>query len=143
MPRPFGLEFFIFGPRSYGGLELPNVYTSQCIGQLSLFLGHLRAQDKTGSLIHISMSYLQLTIGSRTPFLCKQYPSYAKWIDHNWLTSLWCFLHQIKFIVDVKREWLPVVCRQHDVFLMDSLIALRYSPKQLHQLNQCRIYLQV
>ena len=38
----------IFGPTQYGGLQMPDVYTDQGIGQLRLFLGHLRRGDQTG-----------------------------------------------------------------------------------------------
>jgi hypothetical protein len=43
----------IFGPEQLGGLALPNLYVTQSIDRLKLFLGHLRIQDRTGHLIHI------------------------------------------------------------------------------------------
>jgi hypothetical protein len=49
----------VFGPSIYGRLNLPNLYCTQGIGQLHLFIGHLRAQVKTGKLIQISMSYVE------------------------------------------------------------------------------------
>lgn len=133
----------IFGPVEFGGLNLPDVYCSQTISQLTLFLSHLRAHDKTGRLILISMSYLQITIGSNISFLHKPFTTYTKWIDQNWLTSLWRALHKSKLIVQVKREWRPSLPRTHDIFLMDYFLRLNFKPAQLKLLNQCRIYLQV
>jgi hypothetical protein len=78
----------IFGPLEYGGLDLPNLYCIQGISQLRLFIGHLGLQDKTGKLMLISMSYVQLIIGSGESFLNKPFLKYHKWLDHNWLTTL-------------------------------------------------------
>jgi hypothetical protein len=52
----------VFGPDTYGGLGLPDLYTSTGINQLRLLLGHLRLQDKTAKLILIDISYLFATI---------------------------------------------------------------------------------
>jgi hypothetical protein len=54
----------IHGPTEQGGIILPHVYTYQCIGQLELFLGHIRSLDKTSELIMISVSNLQIIKGS-------------------------------------------------------------------------------
>ncbi len=82
----------IFCPSKYGGLGLPDLYCTQGIGQLSLFIGHLAAHEKSGKLILISMSYVQLIIGSGESFLRKPFLKYKKWLDNNWLTSLWGFI---------------------------------------------------
>jgi hypothetical protein len=50
----YAAHSILFGPPKYGVLDLPNVYALQCVDQLSLFLGCLRAQDKTSHLIHTS-----------------------------------------------------------------------------------------
>jgi len=128
----------IFGPSEYGGLNLPNLYCSQGIGQLHLFLGHLGEQDESGRLILLSMSYVQLIIGSGESFLHKPFPKYERWLDHNWLTSLWCFISKIKLKITVKRQWKPSLPRENDVFLMDSFVTHGYKKVELQLLNQCR-----
>jgi hypothetical protein len=95
----------LHGLEKYGGLKIPNAYLLQCKGQLQLFLGHLRVRDKTSNLILISMSRLQLLVGSDTPFLHLKYPSYTKWIEHSWLTSIRQFVPRVNFILKVKRAW--------------------------------------
>mmetsp|Transcript_16534 Transcript_16534/g.23566 ORF Transcript_16534/g.23566 Transcript_16534/m.23566 type:complete len:608 (+) Transcript_16534:2708-4531(+) len=66
----------VHGPKLYGGLQLKHTYCEQGNGQLRLFLGHLRNRDHTGELIIISMSHLQLIIGSTK--LCMNLP-FAKY----------------------------------------------------------------
>ncbi len=75
MCHPFKLHLnqhtspaIVFGPSSYGGLGLPELYTSEGIGQLRLLIGHLHLRDKTANLILIDISYLQLIVGSSTLF---------------------------------------------------------------------------
>jgi ribonuclease HI len=133
----------IHGPIKFGGVNLPHVYTYQCIGQLELFLGHIRSQDKTSELIMISISNLQLIVGSSTSFFNLPFPQYAKWVIPGWLTSLWKFLHRVNFSLQIKRQWTPIPQRENDIMLMDFFLSLKYKPHDLKILNQCRIYLQV
>jgi hypothetical protein len=79
----------LFGEPHYGGLNLPDLYTDQGFGQLRLLLGHLRLRDDIGQLILIAISHLQLRVGSAKPFFALPYPHYVKWLEKNWLTSIW------------------------------------------------------
>lgn len=85
----------IFGEQRYGGLSLPNLYTDQGYGQLKLLIGHIKLGDNIGNLIFIAMSHLQLHMGSETPFFDCSYPTNSKWVEHNWLISIWKHLHQL------------------------------------------------
>jgi hypothetical protein len=131
-----------YDPKEYGGLNIPHAYFIQSIGQSNLFIGHLQAQDKTGHLILLSMSYLQILTGSRTSFLHLPYSKYSKWIESSWLTSIWCCVSRVKFTLIVKNAWMPLQ-RTNDLILMDYFVHLNYKPKELKSLNRCRIYLQV
>jgi hypothetical protein len=65
----------VFGGEKYGGLALPNLYITQGVDKLKLFLGHLRIQDRT-----IDMSYIQLLTGSGTLFLNQAATSFV-WVE--------------------------------------------------------------
>jgi hypothetical protein len=119
----------VFGPLELGGLNLPHVYTTQCIGQLQLLLGHVKMKDKTGTLIMISVSQLQLLVGSNNRFFHLPFPAYAKWIESGWLTSIWNFMHRIKFKLHLKDQWCPSLQRQNDIMLMDYFASLKYQPR--------------
>ncbi len=60
------------GPR-YGSLSLPELYTNQSYGQLSLLVGHLKWDDDTGQLILSMLTHLQLQVGSSTAVLTTSY----------------------------------------------------------------------
>jgi hypothetical protein len=133
----------VFGSIKYGGLGLKSLYSIQSIGQLTLFVGHTRAQDKTSSLLHISLSYLQLAVGSSVN-VCLLYPStYKHWIDSCWLVSFWDFLYRVQLTITTTKHWLPKLTCKDDKVLMDHFIALGYPASTLGVLNHCRLYLQI
>jgi hypothetical protein len=133
----------VFGPSKYGGLEMPELYASEGIGQLRLFMGHLRLRDKTASLILIDISYLQHIVGSSTLFFNLPFTIYGHSTDGRWLSSIWQFLNSIGFQLYIKQAQPPYPPRQNDIALMDYFVSLRLKPKLLRVLNGCRIYLQV
>ncbi len=132
----------VFGVEKYGGLGLPNLYIVQGVDKLKLFLGHLRIQDRTGNLIHIDMSYIQLLTGSGTLFLNQPADSYL-WIDSGWLQSLWKFTSQYSLGFLYPNGWLPSKPRHHDAFLMEEFQLHNPSLSEMRTLNRCRIFLQV
>jgi hypothetical protein len=133
----------IHGPTKLGGLMIQDTYAEQGVGQLRMFLGHLRVGDQTGKIILTAMSYLQLLVGSEVLFLNLPYPKYSKWIGKSWLTSLWQFLHLNKMTVLAAQHYLPKLPREGDTMLTTLFLYFQYKPKQLELLNQCRIYHQV
>lgn len=100
---------------------------------------HLRAEDKVANLILISMSTLQLIVGSATLFFNLQFPKYRKWIEHLWLTSIWQCVYQVKFLLKIKRAWTPNLQQENDIMIMEYFI---FKQKDLQMLNKCRLYLQ-
>jgi len=132
----------IFGPESYGGLSLPNLYITQGTDKLRLFLGHLRTQDRTGKLIHINMTYVQLLTGSGTLFLNQPECDY-KWLESGWLQSLWSFTSRYSFAFLYPNGWTPTKPRENDQFIMEAFIRQRTPIKHMRILNRCRLYLQV
>jgi hypothetical protein len=132
----------IFGPERLGGLSLPHIYVVTNIDKLQLFLGHLRVKDRTGNLIHIDLSYLQLLSGSGT-FVMNQDPSKYNWIEPGWLHSLWVFTSHHSLTFYYPDQWLPTQARQNNKFLMELFIKLQGNNKDMETLNRCRLFLQV
>ncbi len=130
------------GPR-YGGLSIPELYTDQSYGQLSLLVGHLKMADDIGQLILNLLSHLQLQVGSSTPVFSNSYPPYAKWIDSSWLTSIWKFTSQIRLGIDIEHQWIPAPARAKDSMIMDLALTFHLTDQQLKSINVCRMYLQV
>jgi len=134
----------IFGPVEYGGLGLPNLYTLQGIVKINLFLGHTRLQGKSGKLLLIIVSQMQLHSGYGTLFLNLSFPTYGTWLDHTWWTWLWEFssLFQCHYYTS-KLFWHPLIQHENDSHLMEYFLTLTKDTKILNLLNRCRIQLQV
>jgi len=133
----------LFAGPKYGGLNIPELYTVEGFGKLKLLIGHLKLQDDTGSLILILLSYLQIFIGSSKSVFSQSFSTFAKWVDYNWLTSLWQFTSQAKIVLDIEHKWLPQLPRENDAFIMDLALTYRFTPMQLKYINHCCLYLQV
>ncbi len=80
----------IFSGPKYGGLDIPDVYMDQSIGQLTLLVGHLKLHDKMGQQLLLPAS--QLYVGSAMPVLNLPFSHYNNgWNAHgslpcgNWL----------------------------------------------------------
>ena len=124
----------VFGGERYGGLALPNPFIIQGVDKLRLFLGHLRINDRTGQLIFIDISYLQLLAGCGTLFLNRDEKNF-KWLETGWLQSLWSFTsrYSLKFLYPT--GWVPSTPRSHDRFLMDIFQERRLPVKDMRALN--------
>lgn len=132
----------VHGTTTYGGLGLQHLYLEQGLGQLKLFLGHLRARDKTSELLRISLGYLQQEIGLPTLAFNLRYPNFKGWIEPTWLTSLWEFLNFVGLTVSVADIWLPTRARENDVFLSEHFLSLRFTKAEMGRLNRCRLFYQ-
>jgi hypothetical protein len=133
----------VFGSIKFGGLGIRSLYSIQSLGQLTLFIGHIRAADKTDKLLRISLSYLQLVVGSATNVLMLPTSTYSAWTECKWLLSFWTFLRRVKLTATVTGHWVPEACRRNDFLLMDYFVEEGLSAEILVVLNRCRIYLQV
>jgi hypothetical protein len=133
----------VFGPIKYGGLAIKTLYSIQSIGQLTLFVGHCREKDKTSTLLNISLSYMQLSVGTCTSVLKLPFSKYGVWLESSWLVSLWRFLQRASLSINLTPQWLPTHNRRGDLALMDHFVTQSYKAHQLIQLNRCHLYLQV
>jgi hypothetical protein len=61
----------------------------------------------------------------------------------TWVTYLWWFTSTLKVTLEAEKSWVPEPAIEGDVALMDIALQYNFTPSQLHQLNHCRIYLQV
>jgi hypothetical protein len=114
-----------------------------CImGNYGFLFGHLKLGDDVGKLFLALVNHTQLQVGSHTPFFRLLYPSFAKIIDHMWVTSIWKFTHQAQLTIQVEHQWVPSLARQHDTALMDVALQLNFLTSQLVMINMCHLHLQ-
>jgi hypothetical protein len=121
----------VFGPTRFGDLAIHSLYSIQSLGQLTLFVGHSRARDKTSTLLRISLSYLQLVVGSSTSVLALSFQTHSIWLESFWLASFWKFLTRVNLLVCLQHQWVPVLARSGDIALMDHFVCQGYKALKL------------
>jgi hypothetical protein len=87
------------GPK-YGGLSIPDLHVEQEYQQLLLFVGHIKLRDENGLLILSLLSHLKVYIGTIHPILTLPFSCYIKWVDMNWITSIWYFKSMLAVTID-------------------------------------------
>jgi hypothetical protein len=53
----------LYGPLSYGGMQLPTAHASTTIDRINYFLFHVRMTTNIGKKIETSLAFLQLETG--------------------------------------------------------------------------------
>jgi hypothetical protein len=119
------------------------MYIDQGFSQLTLFIGHIKLNDENGQLNLSLLSHLQVFICFQEPVLSLPFEPYKKWVEVNWVTSIWWFTSILTVTLDIEQQWLPKLARINDAMIMDTALQYNFSPTQLHQINSCHIYLQV
>ena len=133
----------VHGPSQYGGLQIPNLYTSSGIQKIQLFLGHTRKQDVTGTIMNIALGTLQQEIGISNPVLQSDYKKYGVLASQSWCHCLWRFLHDIKATIRLSATWVPGRCYEKDINIMERAVTWDWPRDKLQTLNLCRQYMRV
>ena len=100
-------------------------------------------KDENGQLILSLISHQQLFIGSSVTLFKLPFKTYQKWVDINWVTSIWWFTSSLGLVLDIEDQWLPRLTRENDAMLMDIALQFNFTIEKLRQINLCRLYLQV
>jgi hypothetical protein len=102
----------------------------------------------TTSSLSLCMSYLKncnfTWVFPKKPFL-SNIEYHLKYVESNWLTSLWNVTNYIKATIHIEDAWELQPQRTYDKCIMDIFHSkhLNLQPKELKQLNACRLFLQV
>jgi len=133
----------VYGPLQHGGLQVPNLYTSQGIQKIRMFLGHTRKQNRTGTILAIALGVAQQEIGIHIPILESDYETYSDFSSKSWVQCLWQFLHSIHAKIILQNPWVPSPGYKNDVNIMYRVSEMNISKEQKYKVNICRIYLRV
>ena len=60
---------YLFGPSTFGGLEIPSVEITTYVHRLEMLHDHLEKDSPTKKLLMASLGYAQLAVGSGTQVL--------------------------------------------------------------------------
>jgi hypothetical protein len=131
----------LFGPLELGGANFRHLYDQQGIGQIQFFLFHWRSQTQAGRLLRCAVAWAQYCAGISTPILENVQVELVH-LESRWLSSLRKYLSHIKAGIQVDKNGVAPLEREHDTYIMDHILASKqFTPKEIRQLNYCRMVL--
>ena len=132
----------LYGPACLGGANFRSLYSIQGVGQVTSFLKYWRSPSQAGKLLRIAVAWTQYTIGTSVSFLTDTNTPLPH-MEVKWLKSLRDYLREIHGSIQLDNDYIPGLERVHDHHIMDAIIqSNQFTPKEIRQLNYCRLYLQ-
>ena len=132
----------VHGPRMYGGLEIPNVYTRQTQHHIKYIIKQLRWNSTLANDILTALDNVQLASGFVTPILEKT-DTEMDYIDNGWIVDLRERLNEIGGKLWVEDAWQPQLQREGDFSLMERFLSVKTTPGQRNQLRMVLHWLRV
>jgi hypothetical protein len=99
---------------------------------LQYLLGHLRSEDKSGTLYRIIMEFTQLECDTKEEILICDFDKYEKNIlTTNWIAECWRFLKKYDATMETTGAWKPLRGRKGDVILMEGFANKNFTAKEM------------
>jgi hypothetical protein len=132
----------LYGPGKMMGGELHNLYATMVGKHLYEILTEAPYDSPTGNLLRTSIEQCKVELGLGGDLFTHDYKKLHHLVTECWITKVWQELHLNDIVLHQCTPNLRLRCT-NDHFIMDAFIHTGYKRRLLHDLNQCRIYLQV
>jgi hypothetical protein len=132
----------VFGPREYGGLEMPDVYTRQTQHHLKYILKQLRWNSTLANDILTTLDNIQLASGFVSPIL-ENTKAKIDYIDRGWIIALRERLNEIGGSLWIEDAWQPKLQREGDFSLMERFLSVKTTAQERCQLRMVLHWLRV
>ncbi len=138
MPREI-----IYGPEKFLGLAHGSLFHTQGLRRIQAIMDHGLSQTTTGKQIRACIERHKLEVGCSGPLFSTDFQSHGSTTTKTtWIFHAWKYMWDNKMtLAESTPHLLPQ--RDNDVFIMEQLARAGHTPKQLSELNRCRLYLQV
>ena len=134
---------YLYGPSRYQGLNFPNLYTEMCAHRLITVMKHGGQPTQMGLSLLNCMEGHQLEIGTYQKMFDADINTYGHLASDSLLSHTWRLLSDCGLRLETSHA-VPVRLRVRDEAIMEQIIAnTEYSKKEIYDINECRIYLQV
>jgi len=130
---------------TFGGMGCPTFHAQHVADKIVLFLHHMKENAEIAEIFKASMSLTQLECGVSKPFFSLPAETWHDLVTPTWLTHIWkeCEPKGIEIHFAPDHFWLPSAQRVNDHPLMELAEYLYGNSIHLHNINQCRLALQV
>ena len=134
---------YLYGPSRYQGLNFPNLYTKMCTHRLITIMKHGGQKTQMGLSLLNCMEGHQLEIGTYQKMFDADIDTYGHLASDSLMSHTWRLLNDCQLQLETSHA-VPVRLQVNDEAIMEQIIAkTAYSTKDIYDINECRIYLQV
>jgi hypothetical protein len=137
MPRSL-----VTGSLAVQGLNIPHLHTTQVIRHLQAILRHGCCNTQLGLKMRAVMEGHTLELGSGTPFWDLPYSKWHFLATPTWMSLTWRDLDPLCLRIKGPMQQIPLQ-RPNDLYLMDFIMDLGLTNKQVYRLNNLRMHLQL
>jgi hypothetical protein len=131
----------VYASTSVGGIGLQCLYTEQGLAQIMFLMGGWRRNDETSQLIRTLIeSYIALSGIVKNPFEDTRIIPY---VQSSWVDTVKTFLQHINGSIKINNLGIQDKLRVRDEPIMERALKTITNLTKLHEINNCRIYLQL
>lgn len=136
MPREI-----VHAPKYFGGLAFHDLEQQQSISHITSIIGHYRAATSLSQqYTQLIESYIVSSGMGRSPL---QYPQNVSYVSSPWLEICIEFLQRTNTHIIIPHIQTIQLLREHDTYIMAHAQEWTQVTDVLHNINQCRYFLQV
>lgn len=92
------------------------------IEKVKFYIMHRRLCDTTGKLLEITSRYIQMELGTSTPFWDIPFKKYGYLVSATWTSHIWDYLSQCNVRLHDENQWTYTPPRTNDSHLMDIVL---------------------
>jgi hypothetical protein len=131
----------VFGRKKFGGIGLKQLYTESICSKIECLLCNINDNNKLGKIMKRVINWTQKLCGTEQPILESTVP--ITWIKNNWFITIRDFLTKCNATIKIKHAWTPKLLREHDYVIMEKMLNLKLTQRDLTTANNWRLYFQV
>jgi hypothetical protein len=130
-----------WGPSKMGGYGFRHAYQEKGLGQLLMFMKHLRSNGQPAVILQIAISWVQAECGVSWSIF-EQTSIALKYSAAFWMMNLREFLEAVGLHLKLTDTMVPPTQRVGDQHIMDVVLQQQSDPSKQSAINACRRYLQ-
>jgi ribonuclease HI len=131
----------IYGPPSFGGMGLHDLYTDGSCIKIDCILNSYRTSSELSVVMTVVLNWLQLNTGTSIPILESNLR--LEYIPMNWFLSVKEFINKIGATIKIPNLWTPSLFRKNDIILMDVVDGLDITTTKKRVFNNFRLFYRI
>ena len=131
----------VYGPKALMGLGVPNLYVTQGVEHIRMWIDHCLMGTTTGKLLQHSLEAMTIEVGGGDDVWECSYETLGHLASPSITKATWRFLQEEKITLDHPVS--TYLRREGDTFIMDEAVRMGWRRSQLAAVNAVRLWMGV